>query len=231
MDYKKDSEKGILFFVKLPLPGKVKRRLSSKTNDKFIVALYQKFVEDLLRMLDETDYPVLICYEPPSAIKNFQEWLGSKYQYIPQIGNDLGERIKNGFIKGFNLGFNHLIVIGSDSPDLSKNIIEEAFQNLNEYDAVIGPCLDGGYYLIGFTNNTFSPKFFSGIHWSTYTVLKMTLKLLEQENLGTHILPIWRDVDTWDDLEDLYQRNKCTEFNKSVTMKILRKYFQKTERK
>lgn len=225
-DIQKKVNYGILFFVKYPILGKVKSRLSVEFDENLVVILYKKFVEDLLSMLNRSKFPILICYHPTGSIENFQKWLGNTYKYIPQNGNDLGERLENCFQKGFNIGFERLIVIGSDSPDLPQTIINDSFQILDDYDSVIGPCEDGGYYLLGFTYQSFFPEVFHGINWSTSTVYEKTMKILKEKTLKNYVLPQLNDVDTIDDLKNLYLRNKDTKFKKSKTMKFLEQYFR-----
>jgi rSAM/selenodomain-associated transferase 1 len=220
---------GILFFVKYPFTGEVKSRLANKFGKNLTSTLYQMFVEDLLTMLKKSDYPVLICYYPPDNIKQIQEWLGDNYRYFPQKGNDLGERLKNNFIQGFKSGFDNLIVIGSDSPDLPEDIIKKSIHKLIEFDSVIGPCRDGGYYLIGFKEESFSPTFFEGINWSTSSVFEKTIEKLKTNSIRTFILESWSDVDTFDDLRELYRRNIETNFKSSKTMTFLRENIQKIE--
>jgi len=223
----KKEKYGILFFVKYPKLGKVKSRLSNKIDKKIVLNLYRNFVEDLLNMLNKTDYSVIICYHPKDAMKNFKKWLGEEYQYIPQIGNNLGERLKNSFIKGFNLGFKMLTVIGSDSPDLPKKIIHESFQSLKNNDSVIGPCEDGGYYLIGFNEESFLPDVFDNIPWSSSEVFNKTVNILDKSNHKFHILQIWHDVDTINDLVSIYKKNKNTAFKSSNTMMSLTELYKK----
>ncbi len=201
-----EEKYGVLFFVKYPKLGLVKRRLSYKIEEKLVLNIYRNFVEDLLKMLNKTDYSVIICYHPKDTINDFKKWLGEKYQYIPQIGNNLGERLKNSFIKGFGLGYKKLTVIGSDSPDLPEKIIYESFQSLKNNDSVIGPCEDGGYYLIGFNDNSFLPEVFDNIPWSTNVVYNKTISILDKSKYKVHVLPIWYDIDTIDDLISIYKK-------------------------
>ena len=215
---------GILFFVKYPEGGGVKSRLSAELNETFTVKLYKIFVQDLLRTLNKTGYSIIICYYPNDTLDNFKNWLGSKYLFFPQQGDDLGQRMKNCFVHAFEQGFEQVSVIGSDSPDLPQRLIEKAFLGLETHDAVIGPTFDGGYYLLGFTYQSFSPKVFEGITWSTKNVFKETMHLLNNEGLQTQVLPHWRDVDTLDDLMHLY-KNK--DFNDSETMSFLLHNFRK----
>ena len=224
---KKSKKNGILLFVKYPKTGYVKSRLSTHIDKKFVVTLYKSFVEDTIDNLKDLDCDILVCFYPPEKREYFKNWIGSSYQYLPQDGEDLGERMKNCFLKGFDLGFEKLLVIGSDSPDLPKTIVKDAFYNLDKNDCVIGPCKDGGYYLLGFTNQKFSQNIFSDIPWSTKEVLEKTKHLLKNNFLKIYELPIWQDVDTIDDLKDLYLRNKIKGIKKSKTQTVLDEYFKK----
>lgn len=218
---KKSKKNGVLLFIKYPKIGSVKSRLSSQIDKTLVVSLYKCFVKDILDMLKDLNYDILICYYPNEKLRYFKRWIGEKYQYISQNGKDLGERLKNSFIQAFNQGFDKLVVIGSDSPDLPKNIVKSAFLKLEKFDSVIGPCKDGGYYLLGFTNQGFSSNVFHNIPWSTSDVFVKTKNLLEKESIRTYILPIWQDIDTIEDLKDFYLRNKDSTFKTSNTMKIL----------
>lgn len=218
---------GVLIFIKYPFFGEVKSRLSINFGKNLTVTLYQKFVQDSLEMLKRTNYSVIICYYPQDRIIEFKKWLGNKFEFIPQEGNNLGERLKNCFIKGFELGYNNLVVIGSDSPDLSEKIIHESIEKLNDYETVIGPSEDGGYYLIGFTNQSFSQKVFDNINWSTSGVFEETIYKLKSERKKIFILEKWHDVDTIQDLKELYKKNINTNFKTSKTMIFLRENIEK----
>jgi len=188
---KKSKKYGILFFVKFPEIGYVKSRLSTQIDKKFVITLYKSFVEDILGILKDLEYDIFICYYPVEKLENFKRWIGKKYQYLSQDGEDLGERMKNCFIKGFNKNYEKLIVIGSDSPDIPSGIITDAFNKLEKYDSVIGPCKDGGFYLLGFTNKHFSPTIFSGIPWSTTKVFEKTTDILKNKSIQYYVLPEW----------------------------------------
>jgi hypothetical protein len=133
-------------------------------------------------------------------LESLRKWLGEDYLYTPQQGEDLAERMKNGFMEAYTMGFKRVVLIGSDIPDLPLEFIEEAFTSLKEKDAVIGPSLDGGYYLIGFKDKTFSSQVFKGIPWSTERVFEQTTKILEREGLTVHFLKPLRDIDKVEDL-------------------------------
>jgi len=125
------------------------------------------------------------------------------------------------FRHAFAEGRTRAVLIGSDIPDLPTSVVSGAFRALDGNDAVIGPARDGGYYLVGFRSDTFLPGIFRGIPWSTATVLADTLAVFEREGRKVHRLSLWRDVDTIDDLKDLMDRSRNSNFSSSLTMAYL----------
>jgi rSAM/selenodomain-associated transferase 1 len=121
----------------------------------------------------------------------------------------------------FSEGFTSAILIGSDIPDLTPAVFHEALESLKKNDAVIGPAADGGYYLIGFNQKSFLPHIFRGIPWSTGTVFRETMDILDKSSLRVHLLPQWKDVDTLEDLKAFFDRNRDAGFDKSKTMTYL----------
>ena len=183
--------------------------------------LYRNFVLDTLALVDVNGIPFRICHYPPDAGISLKNWLGDRFVFLPQEGADLGERMEHAFRRAFSEGRTKVVLIGSDIPDLPTSVVSEAFQALDGNDAVIGPSRDGGYYLVGFRNDTFLPGIFRTIPWSTGTVLADTLAVFEREGRTIHRLSLWRDVDTIDDLKDLMVRNRKTHFSSSRTMAYL----------
>ena len=194
------DDRCLLFFIKDPGKGRVKTRLASAIGDKMAVKLYRRFLLEMLFTLNSGTFLFYLCYSPENSLNDLKNWLGDHYLYMPQRGENLGERMKNGFVEAFSMSFKRVVLIGSDIPDLPLEFIEEAFKSLDEKDAVVGPSFDGGYYLIGFKNNAFSPRVFDGIHWSTGSVFEETLKVLKQEGLTIHTLQPLSDIDTVEDL-------------------------------
>jgi rSAM/selenodomain-associated transferase 1 len=194
------DDRCLLLFIKNPEKGKVKTRLASAIGDKMAVRLYKRFVLEMLFTLNKGTFLFYLCYSPESPLSDLKGWLGNHYLYMAQSGENLGERMKNGFVEAISMNFKRVVLIGSDIPDLPLDFIEEAFAFLREKDVVIGPSFDGGYYLIGFKDKTFSPRVFEGIHWSTESVFEKTLRILKQEGLAVHTLQPLRDIDTVEDL-------------------------------
>jgi len=200
---KKMDDRCLLFFIKNPEIGKVKTRLASAVGHEMAVKLYKRFLLEMLSTLNRGTFLFYLCFYPADALEELRNWLGEEYLYIPQRGEDLGERMKNGFTEALAMNFKRVVLIGSDIPGLPLDFIEEAFRSLEEKDAVIGPSLDGGYYLIGFKDKKFSPQAFKGIPWSTERVFEETMKILKREGLMVHTLQPRRDIDTIEDLKNL----------------------------
>jgi len=194
------DDRCLLFFIKNPEKGKVKTRLASAIGDKTAVKLYKRFLLEMVFTLNRGTFLFYLCYSPENSLSELKHWLGDHYLYMSQGGENLGEKMKNGFVEAFSMSFKRVVLIGSDIPDLPLEFIEEAFTSLREKDVVIGPSFDGGYYLIGFKDKTFSPRVFDGIHWSTGSVFEETLNILKQEGLTVHTLQPLRDIDTVEDL-------------------------------
>ena len=192
--------------MKNPERGEVKSRLAAVIGNDSAVSVYKNIVDRMLSTLKEGTFPLYICFSPKNAQKPVKNWLGREYRYIPQNGKDLGERMRNGFTEAFEMGFKKVVLIGSDIPDLALEFIEEAFITLNKSDAVIGPAFDGGYYLIGFKDKTFSPQVFEGIAWGTQNVFDETVKKLKRFKRAVHTLPYQRDIDTAKDLNYLKEK-------------------------
>lgn len=215
------SGKCILLFVRYPVKGKIKSRLSKELDEDIVLKLYKNFVLDIIETLKKGRHIFRVCFFPSNSKKKISNWLGSEIDYMPQRGSDLGERMKNAFIELFRSNVTEALIIGSDIPDLTNEVFDEAF-NLEAYDAVIGPALDGGYYLIGFKKDTFLPYIFDGIEWGTEKVFKKTMEILRKYNYRVRILPVWQDVDRIEDLKALFRRNQNTAFAYSKTMEFLR---------
>lgn len=212
----------ILLFAKAPVKGQVKSRLAASLGEESALDLYRCFVLDLLAAIDAGGQDVVIEYDPPEGRDDMARWLGSGRRYQAQQGADLGARMENAFRSAFSSGASRAILIGSDLPDLPAKMLTEAFDELECHDAVVGPALDGGYYLIGFRREGFRPEVFRNIPWSTSAVFAETLQVLQRTAAHVHLLPQWQDVDTIEDLRSLCKRSKGTAFEQSQTMTRVR---------
>ena len=209
--------------IRHPEPGKVKTRLAKVYGDAFVAELYGCFVDDLLDRLAAGRFQLALTFTPADRYHDVRERFGDRFRYLPQEGGDLGERMERAFSVCFSLGFDTVVLIGSDTPDLPAEVIEEAFDALEDgAEAVLGPACDGGYYLIGFRSDTFEPAVFTGIPWGEGTVFERSVEILRRRGLRPHLTPLWRDIDRAEDLTDLRARHGSTAFSGSRTMAFLR---------
>ncbi|PIE63264.1 MAG: hypothetical protein CSA25_01070 [Desulfobacter postgatei] len=193
----------VIVFIKSPEKGRVKTRLAKDVGENAAVALYQCFVMDVLDMVRSTSWALRVYYHPETRSRHIRSWLGDKLDFFPQTGTTLGDKMKNALAQTFDAGYERAVLIGSDLPDLPSGIIEIAFNGLKRKDAVLGPSPDGGYYLIGFTARGFSPGIFNEIPWGTNRVLDLTLNNFADHRILPLCLPVWRDIDTKEDLQTL----------------------------
>ena len=198
----------ILLFIKTPLKGQAKSRLAAAIGNDAALELYQRFVLDTIDTVRSSAIPLRICFHPPDAMPAIRAWLGEEQMYMPQQGSDLGERMERAFEQAFQEGHDRAVLVGSDIPMLTSPIINEAFMSLGGHDAVLGPAVDGGYYLIGFTAKTFLPSVFRHITWSTSTVCTETLDAFKRAGQRVRLLPTLHDVDTGDDLRIFFEQHR-----------------------
>ena len=213
----------ILVFVRAPLLGRVKTRLAQALDENLVLGLYRRFILDLLEMLDGLGAPVILCHTPADAGSIFHQWLPRRYDMMPQKGSHLGLRMASAFQTVFANGFREAILIGSDSPDLPRRYIENAFSDLPNADAVIGPSTDGGYYLIGFRDETFCPALFDTVAWGTPQVLEETLAIARAHQLCIKLQPRWLDIDEVADLTEFIRRNDSDRSSAPRTLAYLKK--------
>ena len=216
------DDRCLIMFIRYPERGKVKSRLAKKLGEEIVVNLYRCFIEDLLERLANGAYQFRIAFYPEEKEQEIREMFGSGFSYIPQHGEDLGERMKDAFIRCFSERFRSVVVIGSDSPDLPLRIIEESFSALENHDAVLGPSADGGYYLIGFMQESFNPHVFGGLAWGSETVFQETMNIFHTERALVHVLPVWLDIDRPEDIAILLKNNENEGFVHSRTISYLR---------
>ncbi|MGA8262806.1 MAG: TIGR04282 family arsenosugar biosynthesis glycosyltransferase [Ignavibacteriaceae bacterium] len=195
-----NDENNVITFCKYPVEGKVKTRIAKTMGNEFAVKLYTMFAEHTFRELLKTDsvFPYLFFYGDDER-KKIKEWAGSEFLFEPQEGNELGDKMYNAFKKVIDRGSTKTIIIGTDIPDMSSDIIRKAMQTLDNSDVVIGPSNDGGYYLLGMKK--LYRSLFTGIEWSSNSVLRVTLEKVNALNLSYSILPEFIDIDTENDIK------------------------------
>jgi rSAM/selenodomain-associated transferase 1 len=214
----------VILFVRLPEKGTVKSRLAQSMDEDLVLRLYENMVLDTIDMLTRGRFPFRICFTPSGARDQIVEWLGLEHLSFPQTGDGLGDRMEEAFACVFTGGVEEALLIGSDIPGLTTDVLEEAFAALLTNDAVIGPASDGGYYLIGFRKRSFEPGIFHDMIWSTGTVFRETMDRLHGGSLKVHVLPELTDVDTLEDLKTLMSQDKSPAPEPSRTRSFLEQH-------
>ena len=184
----------LIIFVKNLKLGKVKTRLAKSIGNEGAFEVYKQLVQLTENATKDVVAKKRIYFS--DAIID-EEW-GEDEKFI-QKGVDLGEKMQNAFKKGFEDGFEKIILIGSDLPDISASIIHQGFDKLNNKEVVFGPAEDGGYYLVGMTNKHYS--IFEKKSWSTESLLQVTLSELKRNKVEVVLLQTLNDVDTIEDLK------------------------------
>ncbi len=146
-----------------------------------------------------TDLPVVKMVYYSEAIWESDVWPSEIYKKQLQQGEDLGARMQNAFQKGFDEGFEKIIIIGSDMYDLALPDLELAFKQLEDHDFVVGPAADGGYYLLGMKR--LKAELFNNKNWGGPTVFRDTISDLKDESHT--LLEIKNDVDVYEDIQDI----------------------------
>lgn len=207
----------LLIFAKTPVPGLVKTRLVPPLTASQAAGLAEAFLLDALRTaagLGGIDAE--LAYSPPESGPDITHWadrrwargaagLGPRPTLRPQEGANLGQRMCAALAAALAAGVRRAVVIGTDSPDLPAALLRAAFAALETADAVLGPCPDGGYYVLG-TSRVPPPGLLDGIAWSSGHEAAATRDRLAGAGFRLAELPPWPDVDTPDDFRALARR-------------------------
>lgn len=194
----------LIVFAKEPVAGQVKTRLSVTIGADRARRIYTVFLRDVLTRCShpQSIWHTVVAVTPDSAIDRMQEIIPAGIEVRPQGDGGLGDRLRNAIGKSWEMGAHRSIAIGSDCLELTVQDIEQSFNALREKDSVLGPALDGGYYLIGF-NHKVGDRLFAllrGIEWSTERVFQQTMDQIKGAGLSCAVLPERRDIDTESDL-------------------------------
>jgi len=185
----------LIIFAKNATLGKVKTRLASSIGKDLALKVYRSLLEHTETVsLDLCNADIHIYYTDTIVHDRWPE----QEKFI-QKGMDLGERMKNAFEDSFDRGYNRVIGIGTDLPDLSSDTLQTGLDALETHHTVFGPAKDGGYYLLGM--NQMIPKIFENKPWSTETLLQETEKELIQLGYTVKRLQTMNDIDTIEDLK------------------------------
>jgi len=183
----------LLVVAKRPVAGGAKTRLCPPLSPEQAAELYACFLRDALQLIRNTPgVQPAIAYLPAAALAFFSA-LAPDFETVLQRGANLGERLDYCLSAYLQRGYRRAVIMSSDVPNLPGSLLRQAFQGLQQADVVLGPCDDGGYYLIGLKRP--APRLLREVRMSTSHVTADTLALAAEEGLRVRLLPGWYDVD------------------------------------
>lgn len=191
------SKNALIIFTRNPELGKCKTRLAATVGNNSALEIYKYLLQHTVAITTNLKVDKFVYYSV--KVREDDYWSTAIYRKKQQKGNDLGVRMHNAFTELFSMGYERVIIIGSDMYDITTTNITNAFKQLETHDYVIGPALDGGYYLLGMQQT--NAAIFNNKKWGTHTVLKDTLSDLKQENIA--LLDEKNDVDYYEDIKDI----------------------------
>ena len=194
----------LIVVAKKPDPGFTKTRLCPPFTPGVAAEFYRCLMLDTLALVSQLDgVDLTLACTPPQSLPYFQNLAPDGFRLVPQVGNNLGERLANALAHHFELGYRRVAIMNSDGPTLPLAHLEEAFSGLDHADITLGMGHDGGYYLIGMKR--LHPELFQDIAWSSKRVIPQTITICTSLGLNVHKLPEWYDVDVAADLDRLRQ--------------------------
>lgn len=197
----------LIIMARYPQEGQTKTRLGRAIGHRAAAELYRAFLADLAHRFKAQPYALHWAYTPAEVdyrafINELVPDLPKPMYTFPQQGANLGARLLHAFQWTHSQGYSHIILIGSDTPQVTLANIENARRELAEADVVLGPAEDGGYYLIAMKQ---PHDVFSGIPMSTSSVTELTLQSARQQDLKTRLIESSFDIDELADLQRLTQ--------------------------
>ena len=201
----------LIVFLKYPETKKVKTRLGKSIGARQATELYREtasFIADSFS--GSKNWKTFFFYTPEERKKEIFEWLGGRDAFFfAQEGESLGQRMSHAFAKCFSLGFRNVVIIGTDCVMITEEDVETAFSLLSggEFEAVLGPAADGGYYLLGLCKET--DAVFQDMRWSTSRVFKETEKRMGETGLRHAVMRELADIDEEKDIsiKDIIRRD------------------------
>ena len=220
------SPERLIIFTRYPEPGSTKTRMIPLLGKQGAADFQRRMTAHIILQARESAalrrLQVEVQYEGGSQ-KQMQRWLGDNIIFTPQSGGDIGGRMQTAFDDAFRSGVDRVVLIGSDIPEITTEIIESAFENLKINDLVFGPAVDGGYYLIGSRAAAFTKaaqSLFHGIEWGTPQVMSQTRLIVAKMNFSFSLLDKLHDVDRPEDFHVWQKISKSIRINDRSDLKI-----------
>ena len=178
-------------FARRPEIGVGKTRLKRKIGKSLGTNFYKNNLSKLLRKLSaDKRIQITLYVTPDSAIKDWPNNIGKNIKRKPQGKGHIGVKMMN----ALKSKPDKKLLIGSDIPNISPEIIITAWKNLHNSKIIFGPSYDGGFWLIGLNKYKHTKTLFSNINWNSKDTLKQTFKNIHNKKLITYS-DILEDID------------------------------------
>ena len=199
------ADNHLILFTRFPRPATTKTRLVPLLGDRGAADLQrtmtEQTVEKMVQLKKEFPVTLSICYDDAQQ-GEMEKWLGRDFVFHHQVAGNLGQKMAGAFSTLSETGCERALLVGSDIPEINKEIFRTGFTGLEKHDVVFGPSADGGYYLLGLRMASLEhleKLLFSDIPWSTENVLKLSLERVRQHGYTVFLLPVLQDIDRPED--------------------------------
>jgi rSAM/selenodomain-associated transferase 1 len=193
----KNNKNALIVFIKNPIRGKVKTRIAATMGEEAALMIYRKLLRHTQQVALSVSVTRFLYYGDFILLND--KWDNGFQKRLQTQHADLGERMGDAFGQVFAEKYEKVVIIGSDCALLTPNMVQNAFDQLDAYDFVIGPATDGGYYLLGMC--AAHSDIFKNIIYSTDSVLQKTIENIDLLQKTTFLLPTLSDTDDEKDWE------------------------------
>lgn len=206
----------LIVMTRIPIPGQTKTRLMKILSGLECAQIHRCFLMDIFNTLKNTkgSADIFLTYTPEDSLGVISDMVPKWISCFPQKGDNLGERMRNSIDILLKRGYEKVILIGSDIPDLCSRDIENAFTVLDSNDVVLGPTFDGGYYLVGM-KRIHKEIFGDNLKWGYKSVFEATVDIANKCSLKVGLASKYRDIDDEKDLLNFIERFIEKEHDKS----------------
>jgi uncharacterized protein len=189
--------RALVVIAKEPVPGAVKTRLAPVLGADGAARAAAAMLADTVAVIAQVDAARWVCFAPPDARERMAR-LAPGCGLLAQVEGNLGDRLAGCFAALLGGGADRVVIVGADTPQVPRATYQEAFALLDQVDVVLGPAVDGGYYLVG--AKAVLPELFVGVPMGTEVVLQVTIQRAIHRRLRIGTVPMLRDLDRLEDL-------------------------------
>lgn len=203
------NTRALIIFTRNPVAGRVKTRLARAVGDERALAIHNELVGITARMTGKLPASIDCHLFFDDAVPASDPWTGRRcHSHVQAKSADLGDRMLDAFQRLFTIGYQSVVIIGTDCPYLDAPLVASAFTGLETNEMVIGPARDGGFYLLGVKE--MSALQFAGITWSTSSVFE---EFMDATPVGKSEVCV---LETLEDIDDIQAYNTFQMFCKNL---------------